>query len=49
MSFGASIDNGWLEYGTQHPLNIFAQKRNMLRPEFWGLIRDVLKFFKNAK
>ena len=49
MSFGASIHNGWLEYGTQHPLNIFSQKRNLLRPQFWGMIRDVLKFFKQAK
>jgi len=49
MSFGASIENGWLEYGTQHPLNIFAQKRNIFRPKFWGMIRDVLKFFKEAK
>ena len=49
MSFGASIENGWLEYGTQHPHNIFTQKRNLLRPAFWGMIRDVLKFNKHAK
>ena len=49
MSFGASIEDGWLEYGTQHPLNIFTQKRNLLRPAFWGMIRDILKFNRNAK
>lgn len=49
MSFGASIYNGWLEYGTQHPANIFTQKRNLLRPAFWGMIRDILKFNKRAK
>lgn len=49
MSFGASIDNGWLEYGTQHPHNVFTQKRNLLRPQFWGMIRDVLRFNKQAK
>jgi uncharacterized protein len=49
MSFGASIKGGWLEYGTQRQLNIFAQKRNLLRPAFWGMIRDILKFNKNAK
>jgi predicted NAD/FAD-binding protein len=48
MSFGASIENGWLEYGTNHPLNVFTQKRNLLRPAFWGMIRDVLKFNKQA-
>ena len=31
MSFGVSIDNGWLEYGTQKLSHIFAQKRNLLR------------------
>ena len=49
MSFGASIQDGWLEYGTNHPLNAFTQKRNLLRPAFWGMIRDILKFNKNAK
>jgi predicted NAD/FAD-binding protein len=49
MSFGASIQNGWLEYGTPHLLNLFAQKRNLLRPAFWGMIRDVLRFNKQAK
>ncbi|MDX1975216.1 MAG: FAD-dependent oxidoreductase [Rickettsiales bacterium] len=49
MSFSASIEDGWLEYGTNHPLNVFTQKRNLLRPAFWGMIRDVLKFNKRAK
>lgn len=48
MSFGASIDGGWLEYGTQKPLNMFAQKRNLLRPAFWGMVIDILKFNKSA-
>ncbi len=48
MSFGASIENGWLEYGTQNILNIFAQKKNLLRPSFWGMIADILKFNKSA-
>ena len=49
MSFGASIQNGWLEYSTQHPLNLFAQKRNLLRPAFWGMLYDILRFNKHAK
>lgn len=48
MSFGASIENGWLEYGTQNILNIFAQKKNLLRPAFWSMIADILKFNKSA-
>lgn len=49
MSFGASIDKGWLEYGTRKPGDFFAQKRNLLRPAFWGMIHDILKFNKSAK
>jgi len=49
MSFGASIEDGWLEYGTRQPANVFAQKRNLLRPKFWGMMRDVLRFNKQAR
>lgn len=48
MSFGTSIENGWLEYGTQNLHNVFTQKRNLLRPAFWCMIRDVLRFNKHA-
>ncbi len=48
MSFGVSINNGWLEYGTRKPANIFAQKRNLLRPDFLGMIADILRFNKSA-
>ena len=37
MSFGASIDGGWLEYGVLAPSAVFAQKRNMLRPKFLSM------------
>ena len=49
MSFGVSIDNGWLEYGTQKLSHIFAQKRNLLRPAFWRMLADILKFNRVAK
>ena len=48
MSFGASIDGGWLEYGVLAPRAIIAQKRNILRPKFLGMMRDILKFNKLA-
>ncbi|MDG1286731.1 MAG: NAD(P)-binding protein [Rickettsiales bacterium] len=44
MSFGVSVDNGWLEYGTQHLSDMFAQKRNLLRPAYWKMVRDILHF-----
>ena len=34
MSFGASIDGGWLEYGLLAPTAVFAQPRNIIRPNF---------------
>ena len=49
MSFGVSIDNGWMEYGTKNTLDIFAQKRNILRASFWRLLFDILKFNRQAK
>ena len=48
MSFGASIDGGWLEYGILAPKAIIAQKRNIFRPKFLGMMRDILKFNKLA-
>ncbi|MBN8544280.1 MAG: FAD-dependent oxidoreductase [Alphaproteobacteria bacterium] len=49
MSFGASIDHHWLEYGTQSIGNLFAQKRNLLRPQFLRMIADILRFNKASK
>lgn len=45
MSFGVSVENGAIEYGSK---GMFAQKRNLLRPKFWGMIFDILRFNRNA-
>lgn len=45
MSFGVSIDNGWLEYGSG---GMFAQKRNWARPAYYGMLADILRFNKQA-
>ncbi len=44
MSFAASIGDGWLEYGTQSLRTLFAQKRNLARPRYWRMLRDILTF-----
>jgi predicted NAD/FAD-binding protein len=49
MSFGASINNGWLEYGTQKLGNMFAQRKNLFSIHFWGMIADIIKFNSQAK
>ncbi|WP_147127148.1 NAD(P)/FAD-dependent oxidoreductase [Shimia ponticola] len=49
MSFGCSINGGWFEYGILARSAIFAQKRNLLRPKFWVMLRDMLKFGNEAR
>ncbi|PIB25609.1 cyclopropane-fatty-acyl-phospholipid synthase [Amylibacter kogurei] len=49
MSFGASIDDGRLEYGLNSLRAIVAQKRNLLRPKFYKMIWDILRFGKLAE
>lgn len=48
MSFAASLRGGDLEYGLRDFSAIFAQKRNLLNPKFFGMLRDVMKFNANA-
>lgn len=49
MSFGVSINNGWLEYSTHSLVHTFAQARNLVRPPFWQMLADILRFNKSAK
>jgi predicted NAD/FAD-binding protein len=48
MSFGVSVRNGALEYGGGDLRQLFAQKRNVLRPRFWSMVRDILRFYREA-
>lgn len=47
MSFSASLKGG-LEYGLRDLSAIFAQKRNIGNPKFWGMLRDVMRFNARA-
>lgn len=47
MSFGASINGGEIEYGLRDLGGLTAQKRNLLRPGFLRMLRDIMHF--NAK
>ncbi len=49
MTFAASIREGWLEWGARNTNAIFGQRRNLLRPKFALLIRDVLRFNSAAR
>jgi predicted NAD/FAD-binding protein len=48
MSFAVSIDDGALEYGGGNLGQLFAQKRNIVRPRFWSMLRDIRRFYREA-
>ncbi|MEM8591062.1 MAG: FAD-dependent oxidoreductase [Pseudomonadota bacterium] len=48
MSFGCSVGDGWMEYGVLERPAIFAQKRNLLRPQFYKMLADMIRFGKEA-
>lgn len=49
MSFGASIDDGRIEYGLRDIRALMTQKRNLVRPGFVRMVRDILTFNKHAE
>jgi predicted NAD/FAD-binding protein len=48
MSLSVSLDDGAFEYSSFGLGGVFAQKRNVLSPRFWGLLRDINRFFRHA-
>jgi len=48
MSFSVSSGDGRLEYNGAGLNALFAQRRNILRPPFFRMIRDILRFNKEA-
>ena len=48
MSFGCSAQDGAFEYGILARSAIFAQKRNLLRPQFYKMLADMIRFGKTA-
>jgi predicted NAD/FAD-binding protein len=48
MSFSASLDKGNFEYSGDSIFGLLAQRRNALRPRFWRLLRDLLRFYREA-
>ncbi len=49
MSFAVSVDRGVIEYAGSNLNTLFAQRRNLLRPRFVGMLRDILRFNRRAK
>lgn len=49
MSFGVKCERSGLEY-KGHSLNtLFAQRRNLLRPSFHRMLRDIVRFNREAR
>ena len=48
MSFALSMDGGRLEWGSDNLDTVFAQRRNLASPSFLGMLRDVVRFGKEA-
>lgn len=48
MSFAVSLDDGALEYSGSGLSGLFGQPRNLLRPRFWSMLLDVIRFYRNA-
>ena len=48
MSFSVCCESTGIEYGGNNLNAMFAQRRNLLRPSFHKMIRDILKFNREA-
>jgi predicted NAD/FAD-binding protein len=48
MSFSVSLNDGAFEYGGDGLRPLFAQARNLASPRFWGMLRDIARFYRKA-
>ena len=48
MSFGVSMDGGALEYSGSGISGVFGQPRNLMRPRFWSMLTDLVRFYRQA-
>jgi uncharacterized protein len=48
MSFAVSLENPDLEWAGSSLSTVFGQKRNLLRPSFWSMLSDILRFNRES-
>ncbi len=48
MSFSASVNDGRFEYSGSGLKGLLAQKRNLVRPRFWNMVWDILRFYREC-
>ncbi len=49
MTFSVSHDTAGLEYAGSNLNTLFAQRSNLLRPAYWRMLRDILRFNREAQ
>lgn len=49
MSFSVKCERTGLEYCSRSLNALFAQRRNLFRPAFWRMARDIPRFFREAR
>ena len=48
MSFAVSLNDGAFEYSGGTGFGLLARKANLVSPRFWSIMRDLLRFYRNA-
>jgi uncharacterized protein len=48
MSFAVSLNGGAYEYAGSNLAGLLAQPSNLLKPRFWSMLTDLLRFYRNA-
>jgi hypothetical protein len=48
MSFAVSLDQGALEYSGTDLRGLFAQRSNLVSRRFWSMLRDLVRFYRQA-
>lgn len=48
MSFSMHSERSGVEYNATSLDGLFCQRRNLLSPRFWGMLRDLRRFYRDA-
>ena len=49
MSFSVSLTEPELEWAGSSLATVFGQRRNLVRPAFWGMLSDILRFNRDSQ
>ncbi len=48
MSFALNNERSGLEYNATNLAGLFCQRRNLVAPRFWRMLRDIARFYREA-